>query len=102
MLVKSEVHYSLDLFSVDIVDDPSSDSITAIFELPGIPNNEISLQIREGQLVVSGERKAPHSLNRMIRYPIQNLRYGRFSRSIGVPEGTQVSFDDGCGDLFSD
>ncbi|PPQ69040.1 hypothetical protein CVT26_003749 [Gymnopilus dilepis] len=77
--------------SVDLVDDPSSDNITAVFELPGIPDNEISLQIREGQLVVSGERKAPHSLNRMIRYPIQNLRYGRFSRSIGVPEGTQES-----------
>ncbi|PPQ96066.1 hypothetical protein CVT26_004698 [Gymnopilus dilepis] len=100
---------------MDLVDDPSSSKFTAIFELPGIQTSQISLQIREGQLVIAGERKAPPSMNtsrnaltaqavasnemdtdenqtsRNIQYPIQELRYGSFFRSLRIPAGIQES-----------
>ncbi|KAF8884215.1 HSP20-like chaperone, partial [Gymnopilus junonius] len=101
---------------MDLVDDPSSSKLAAVFELPGIQTNQISLKIHEGQLVIAGERKGPsaHGLPRFpaaaadaissgdmdtddieagrnVQYPIQELRYGNFFRSIRIPSGIQES-----------
>jgi HSP20 family protein len=46
---------------MDLVDDPSSPNIIAIFELPGVKNEHISLQIKERQLMVFGKRVDPYA-----------------------------------------
>ncbi|KAF7762472.1 hypothetical protein Agabi119p4_9065 [Agaricus bisporus var. burnettii] len=46
---------------MDLVDDPSSPNIIAIFELPGVKNENISLQIKEKRLMVFGKRVDPYS-----------------------------------------
>lgn len=46
---------------MDLIDDPSSSKIIALFELPGVKNDNITLQIREGRLVVFGSRLDPFS-----------------------------------------
>ncbi|KDR74951.1 hypothetical protein GALMADRAFT_249897 [Galerina marginata CBS 339.88] len=102
---------------MDLIDDPSSSKVAAIFEIPGIKTNDISLQIREGQLVILGERKSPHAPrldplphnpvlaanavasgemetdtpSRGVSVPIQELRFGTFHRSIRIPDGIQES-----------
>ncbi|KAF9467156.1 hypothetical protein BDZ94DRAFT_1249709 [Collybia nuda] len=94
---------------MDIVDDPSCPRFVATFELPGVRHNEVTLQIQEGSLVVDGERRlrvrsqsnTPQSsnngastqrdsLNHKVRIPIQELRYGKFRRLVGLPHGTKV------------
>jgi HSP20 family protein len=53
------------------------------FELAGIPEGDISIELEQGTLTVSGERRPPEvpaeRLHRLER------RYGPFSRSVSVP-----------------
>jgi HSP20 family protein len=44
---------------MDIIDDPSSPKIIAIFELPGVKNDNITLQIKDKRLMVLGKRLDP-------------------------------------------
>jgi HSP20 family molecular chaperone IbpA len=44
---------------MDLINDPSSSRVLGIFELPGIKSSEISLQLREGHLIVCGRRTRP-------------------------------------------
>lgn len=46
---------------MDLVDDPSSPNIIALFELPGVKNENITLQIKDRRLVVAGNRVDPYS-----------------------------------------
>jgi len=47
---------------MDVIDDPISNTMTAIFELPGIKTSDVTLQIREGKLIVAGRRRAPQAV----------------------------------------
>lgn len=51
---------------MDLVDDPSSDTFIAIFELPGIKTGDITLQIREGNLIIMGERRPPAAVQQAL------------------------------------
>ncbi|TFK17685.1 hypothetical protein FA15DRAFT_675908 [Coprinopsis marcescibilis] len=42
-----------------LVDDTNANKLTAVFELPGVKNGDISLQIQNGNLIVKGERRLP-------------------------------------------
>ncbi|KAJ3563733.1 hypothetical protein NP233_g8752 [Leucocoprinus birnbaumii] len=46
---------------MNLVDDPTLSSITAIFELPGVKNENITLQIKDQRLVVVGHRVDPYT-----------------------------------------
>ncbi len=46
---------------MDLVDDPSSPDIMAIFELPGVKNENITLQIKDKRLIVVGKRVDPYA-----------------------------------------
>lgn len=61
------------------------------FDLPGIPEDEISIEFDNSTLTVSAERarSAEVTQDRFYRF---ERRYGSFARSIGLPQG--VSEDD--------
>lgn len=46
---------------MDLVDEPSSPNIIAIFELPGVKNEHITLQIKDKRLIVVGKRVDPYA-----------------------------------------
>lgn len=46
---------------MDLVDEPSSPNIIAIFELPGVKNEHITLQIKDKRLIVIGKRVDPYA-----------------------------------------
>ena len=56
------------------------------FDLPGIPEDKISVEYDEGALTVSGERERMHETegDRFYRY---ERRFGSFSRTVGLPQG---------------
>ena len=56
------------------------------FDLPGIPEDKISLEFEDGALTVSAERERTEerSEERLYRY---ERRFGTFSRTIGLPQG---------------
>ncbi|KAJ3503885.1 hypothetical protein NLJ89_g8233 [Agrocybe chaxingu] len=100
---------------MDLIDDPRSPNFSAIFEIPGLRNSDISVQIQEGHLIVCGERRPPYlqtilsqpsppdseavskdasehmevdsPASQAVRVPVQELRFGTFQRNIPIPKG---------------
>jgi HSP20 family protein len=58
------------------------------FDLPGIPEEGIAVELDDNVLTVSGERDRTneHSSERFYRF---ERRYGHFSRSVTLPAGVQ-------------
>jgi HSP20 family protein len=61
--------------------------IVYAFDLPGIPEDKISVELEDNALTVSGERERSEEVSgeRFYRY---ERRFGSFTRTIGLPQGT--------------
>lgn len=57
------------------------------FDLPGVPEDKISVELDEGALTVSGERERSEQVSDERFYRFER-RFGTFSRTIGLPQGT--------------
>jgi HSP20 family protein len=69
----------------------TDDELVYAFDLPGIPEDKISIEFEDGSLTVSAERERTEKVERDRFYRFER-RYGSFTRSIGLPQG--VSEDD--------
>ena len=58
------------------------------FDIPGISEDEISVEYDEGALTVSGKRERTEQTenDRFYRY---ERRFGSFSRTVGLPQGAE-------------
>jgi HSP20 family protein len=56
------------------------------FDLPGIPEDKISVEFEEGALVVSGERERTQEASEENYYRFER-RFGSFARTVGLPQG---------------
>src|SRR3954449_8853814 len=68
-------------------------------DLPGLGEEDVNIEIRDNALTISGERKAEHETRERGWYRVERS-FGRFSRSLTLPEGidpdaVQASFDKG-------
>ena len=63
--------------------------MTATFELPGLNKENVSIDIHNNVLTVSGESKFETDSNEN-GYLLRERRFGRFSRSVPVPEGIKI------------
>jgi HSP20 family protein len=59
-------------------------------ELPGMKQEDVDITLQDGVLTISGERKAEQEEERG-GYFVRERRYGSFSRSLALPEGTDES-----------
>jgi HSP20 family protein len=68
----------------------SEDEIVYALDLPGIPEDKISVELDDGALTITGERERTEeeSQDRFYRF---ERRYGTFSRTFGVPQGVSES-----------
>jgi len=68
----------------------TENEIVYAFDLPGIPEDEIEVELEDGSLTVSAERERQHqeSDDRFYRF---ERRFGTFSRTIGLPQGVDES-----------
>ncbi|KAI0674080.1 small heat shock protein [Trametes maxima] len=73
---------------VDVHEDKDKNLVTATFELPGINKQDVSIDLRNNILTVSGETKA-EAEKQEHGYVIRERRFGRFARSLPVPEGVK-------------
>src|SRR5919197_5395161 len=55
-------------------------------DLPGLGEEDVSIEIQDGTLTISGERGAEHEARERGWYRVERA-YGRFSRSLTLPEG---------------
>jgi HSP20 family protein len=68
-------------------------------DLPGLAEGDVNIEVQDGTLTISGERKAEHEQREKGWYRIERS-FGSFSRSLTLPDGVdpdriEASFTDG-------
>jgi HSP20 family protein len=58
------------------------------FDLPGIPEDKISVELEDNALTVSAERERQEEVSNDRFYRFER-RFGSFSRTIGLPQGVK-------------
>ncbi|KAK0494035.1 small heat shock protein [Armillaria luteobubalina] len=84
---------------MDLHEDAAKNTVTATFELPGLKKEDVEIDVHDGRLTVSGETKisSEHEEN---GYAVQERRFGKFSRTLRLPQGVneeeiKASLDNG-------
>ena len=75
---------------MDVHEDAKSNTVTATFELPGLKKEDVNIDVHNNVLTISGESKISSERDEN-GYSVRERRYGRFERSIPLPEGIKVS-----------
>jgi HSP20 family protein len=83
--------------AMDLVE--AEDHFVLKADLPGLGEDDVSIEVQDNTLTVSGERKAEHEEREKGWYRVERS-FGRFSRSLTLPEGIDpnaiaASFDNG-------
>ena len=65
----------------------TDDELVYAFDLPGIPEDKIAVELEEGALTVTAERERTQEVQDERFYRFER-RHGTFTRTIGVPQGT--------------
>jgi HSP20 family protein len=69
----------------------TDDEIVYAFDLPGIPESDISVELEDAALTITAERAREHKVEDGKYFRFER-RFGTFSRTIGLPQG--VNEDD--------
>ena len=77
----------------------TDDHLVLRADLPGLDKDDVKIEIKDGVLTLSGERKAEHEERRDGYHRVERA-YGGFSRSLSLPQGidadqVQADFDKG-------
>jgi HSP20 family protein len=83
--------------SLDVIE--TKDAIKFKVEVAGMDPNDISLEVEDGVLTISGERRFEEEIEEDKYYRIER-RYGSFSRSVALPqnvhsEAIEASYENG-------
>jgi HSP20 family protein len=64
----------------------TDEEVVYAFDLPGIPEEHISVELEDGALTITAERTREHEVEdgNYFRY---ERRFGTFARTIGLPQG---------------
>ena len=68
----------------------TDDELVYAFDLPGIPEDKISIELHDDTLTVSAQREQTAEVSNEHFYRFER-RYGTFSRAVGLPPGTDES-----------
>lgn len=63
--------------------------MTATFELPGLSKENVQIDVRDNVLTVSGESTISSERDDK-GYSVRERRFGKFSRSLPLPQGIKV------------
>jgi HSP20 family protein len=72
---------------VDLVE--AEDHFLLKADLPGLTEQDVSIEVQDGTLTISGERRAEHESNERGWYRIERS-FGSFSRSLTLPDGVNA------------
>jgi HSP20 family protein len=64
----------------------TDDEIVYAFDLPGIPESDISVELEDAALTITAERAREHKVEDGKYFRFER-RFGTFSRTIGLPQG---------------
>ena len=83
--------------AMDLVE--ADDHFVLKADLPGLADDDVNIEVQDGTLTISGERKSETEKREKGWYRVERS-FGRFSRSLSLPEGVdadriEASFDKG-------
>ena len=70
--------------AIDLVE--GEDHFVLKADLPGLAEDDVSIEVQDGMLTISGERKAEHESRERGWYRVERA-FGSFSRSLTLPDG---------------
>ena len=70
--------------ALDVWETPSE--VVYAFDLPGIPEDAITIEVKDETLTVSAEREKTQETDENGFYRFER-RYGTFARAVGLPQG---------------
>lgn len=75
---------------MDLHENSQTNAVTATFELPGLKKEDVQIDVHNGRLTVSCESQlsSEHEQN---GYAVRERRFGKFSRTLQLPKGVNVS-----------
>jgi HSP20 family protein len=65
----------------------TEDELVYAFDVPGVSQDKISVEVEDGTLTVSAERERSREVSQE-RYHRFERRFGSFTRTVGLPQGT--------------
>ena len=74
---------------MDLHENPETKTVTVMMELPGLKSEDTAIEVNGNRLTVSGETKRSQNHEKGT-YVVQERSYGKFSRSIQIPQGIKV------------
>ena len=86
-----DAHLRLNNNRMDIHHDDKTNTVCATFELPGLQKEDVSIDVNNNILTVSGETAKESTERNEEGYTLRERRYGKFSRSLSLPQGLKVS-----------
>jgi HSP20 family protein len=81
------------VYRMDLHYDKATNNINVAFDLPGLQKEDVSIDVHNNVLTVSGENKASSERTEG-GYVVRERRYGKFTRSLSLPQGLKVSLQD--------
>jgi HSP20 family protein len=83
--------------AMDLVE--TADALVLRADLPGMTEDDVQIEVKDGVLTVAGERSSEHE-DKGEGYHRVERAFGRFSRSLALPQGTdagkvEAKFDNG-------
>jgi HSP20 family protein len=72
---------------VDLVE--AEDHFVLMADLPGLSEDDVSIEVQDGNLTISGQRSAEHESSERGWYRIERA-FGSFSRSLTLPDGVDA------------
>lgn len=73
--------------AIDLVE--GEDHFVLKADLPGLSEDDVSIEVQDGMLTISGERKAEHESRERGWYRVERA-FGSFSRSLTLPDGVDA------------
>jgi HSP20 family protein len=75
---------------MDLHENTETNTVTATFEFPGLKKEDISIDVQNGRMTVSAENKIS-SEHEESGYAVRERRYGKWSRTLQLPQGVKDS-----------
>jgi len=79
---------------MDVFEDPVTNMVTATFELPGVSQDNIAIDVFNNRLTISGEVASFFGEN--YGYILRERRTGPFVRTLALPANIPVSHKSAC------
>ncbi|THH15872.1 hypothetical protein EW146_g4674 [Bondarzewia mesenterica] len=72
--------------TMDVHENKEANTVTAMFELPGLKKEDVEIDVHNNRITISGESKMDSERTEE-GWAIRERRYGKFSRSVPLPQG---------------